>query len=97
MINYLEILTQVRTYTAGLFHNNKNDKLIYHNILHTEQVVKAVVKIANHYKLSDQDFFVVSAAAWFHDIGYLTSFEHHEARGAESAKTFLSSRGLNLM
>ncbi|WP_158795403.1 Pycsar system effector family protein [Pedobacter sp. L105] len=94
MTNYLELLDQVRNYTAGLFHDNKDDKLIYHNILHTEQVVKAVVKIANHYQLSDQDFFVVSAAAWFHDIGYLTSFELHEGRGAEAAKVFLTSKGI---
>jgi len=94
MTNYLELLDQVRTYTAGLFNDRKDDRLIYHNILHTEQVVKAVVKIANHYQLSDQDFFVVSAAAWFHDIGYLTSFELHEARGAESAKVFLASKGV---
>ena len=94
MMNYLELLDQVRAYTASLFHDKKDSRLIYHNILHTEQVVKAVVKIANHYQLSDQDFFVVNAAAWFHDIGYLTSYEHHEARGAELAKVFLLGKGL---
>jgi predicted metal-dependent HD superfamily phosphohydrolase len=95
MMNYLELLDQVRAHTASLFHaQKKDDRLIYHNLVHTEQVVKAVVKIANHYQLSDQDFFVVNAAAWFHDTGYLTSFEHHEARGAEAAKEFLLARGL---
>lgn len=93
-MNYLELLDQVRAHAASLFHAKKDDKLIYHNLLHTEQVVKAVVKIANHYQLSDHDFFIVNAAAWFHDTGYLTSFEHHEARGADSARTFLSERGL---
>ncbi|WP_142529155.1 Pycsar system effector family protein [Pedobacter westerhofensis] len=92
-MNYLEVLDQVRAHVASLFHAKKDDKLIYHNLLHTEQVVKSVVKIANHYQLSDHDFFVVNAAAWFHDIGYLTSFEHHEARGAESARQFLNVRG----
>ena len=93
MMNYLETLDQVRAHAASLFHAKKDNRLIYHNLLHTEQVVKSVVKIANHYQLSDHDFFVVNTAAWFHDIGYLTSFEHHEARGAESAKQFLSERG----
>lgn len=94
MMNYLEILDQVRAHTASLFHAKKDDRLIYHNLVHTEQVVKAVVKIANHYQLSDQDFFVVNTAAWFHDTGYLTSFEHHEARGADAAREFLLARGL---
>ncbi|MCX2479530.1 DUF5706 domain-containing protein [Pedobacter sp. MC2016-15] len=92
-MNYLGLLDQVRAHVASLFHAKKDDKLIYHDLIHTEQVVKSVVKIANHYQLSDRDFFVVNAAAWFHDIGYLTSFEHHEARGAESARKFLTERG----
>lgn len=94
-MNYLETLDQVRAYAASLFHAKKDDRLIYHNLQHTENVVKAVVKIANHYQLSDQDFFIVSAAAWFHDTGYLTSFDQHEARGAESVKQFLDERGVD--
>lgn len=92
-MNYLEVLDQVRAHVASLFHKKKDNRLIYHNLVHTEQVVKSVVKIANHYQLSDHDFFVVNTAAWFHDIGYLTSFQHHEARGAELAKQFLTERG----
>lgn len=92
-MNYLELSDQVRAHAASLFHAKKDNRLIYHNLLHTEQVVKSVVKIANHYQLSDRDFFVVNTAAWFHDTGYLTSFEHHEARGAESAKEFLTEKG----
>lgn len=94
-MNYLEILDQVRAHVADLFQRKKDDRLIYHNLQHTEQVVRAVVKIANHYQLSDQDFFVVSAAAWFHDTGYLDSFDQHEARGAESATEFLNEKGLD--
>jgi predicted metal-dependent HD superfamily phosphohydrolase len=94
-MNYLETIDQVKAHAAALFHTKKDNRLIYHNLQHTEMVVKAVVKIANHYKLSDQDFFVVTAAAWFHDTGYLTSFEEHEARGAESAREFLNGKGMD--
>lgn len=93
MMNYLDILDQVRAHVSNLFHLNKDERLTYHNLLHTEQVVKAVVKIANHYQLSDHDFFVVNVAAWFHDIGYLTNCERHEERGAVLAKEFLESKG----
>jgi len=94
-MNYLDILDQVRAHAATLFQAKKDNRLIYHNLQHTEQVVKAVVKIANHYQLTDQDFFIVSTAAWFHDTGYLTSFEEHEARGADSAKDFLDGKGVD--
>jgi predicted metal-dependent HD superfamily phosphohydrolase len=93
MMNYLDILDQVRAHVSSLFHTKKDERLIYHNLLHTEQVVKATVKIANHYQLSDHDFFIVNVAAWFHDIGYLTSCEKHEERGAALAKEFLESKG----
>ena len=93
-MNYLEVLDQVRAHVAGLFQSTKDDRLVYHNFLHTEQVVKAVVKIGNHYQLSDQDFFIVNTAAWFHDTGYLTNFDHHEERGAESAKEYLTTKGV---
>jgi len=92
-MNYLDILDQVRAYVSSLFHTKKDERLIYHNLLHTEQVVKATVKIANHYQLSDHDFFIVNTAAWFHDTGYLTSCEKHEERGAALAKEFLESKG----
>jgi len=92
-MNYLDILDQVRAHVSNLFHTKKDERLIYHNLQHTEQVVKATVKIANHYQLSDHDFFIVNAAAWFHDIGYLTSCEKHEERGAAQAKEFLESKG----
>ena len=93
MMNYLEILDQVRAHVSSLFQTKKDERLIYHNLLHTEQVVKATVKIANHYQLSDHDFFIVNVAAWFHDIGYLTSCEKHEERGVALAKEFLESKG----
>ena len=93
-MNYLELLDQIRAHVAISFQTKNDDRLLYHNLLHTEQVVKAVVKIGNHYKLSDQDFFIVNAAAWFHDTGYLTSFEHHEDTGARSARDFLATKSV---
>lgn len=93
-MNYLDILDQVRAHVSSLFHTKKDERLIYHNQTHTEQVVKAVVKIASHYQLSDHDFFIVNVAAWFHDVGYLINCQSHEERGAALAKEFLSSKGV---
>ncbi|RZK81949.1 MAG: phosphohydrolase, partial [Pedobacter sp.] len=66
-----------------------DSRLIYHNLDHTERVVENVVRIANHYQLSDHDFFIVVAASWFHDIGYLFNRIDHEAKGVELATSFL--------
>jgi predicted metal-dependent HD superfamily phosphohydrolase len=90
-MNYLEILDDVKTHVEHLFHTGTNDKLVYHNLTHTEHVAKHAVEIADFYKLSDRDFFIVQCAAWFHDIGYLQGKEQHEQAGAASAGAFLAS------
>lgn len=94
-MQYREILNQLHTYVANLFEANKDERFVYHNIGHTEQVVENTVKIANHYQLSDQDFFIVVAASWFHDMGYLFDCSQHEVRGERIAVTFLEEKGVD--
>jgi predicted metal-dependent HD superfamily phosphohydrolase len=94
-MNYLELLDRIKTHVHDLFSSKKDDRLIYHNLYHTEQVVKNAVKISNHYKLSDADFFVVVTAAWFHDIGYLSSWDQHEQHGADAAVAFLKNKNVD--
>jgi predicted metal-dependent HD superfamily phosphohydrolase len=91
-MQYREILDQLHTHVANLFHANKDERFIYHNLRHTEQVVENTVKIANHYQLSDHDFFVVVAASWFHDMGYLFDCSQHEASGERMAVSFLEEK-----
>ncbi|MCD0488669.1 DUF5706 domain-containing protein [Pedobacter sp. MC2016-14] len=94
-MKYLEVLDRIKTHISAQFHAHMDDRLIYHNLYHTEQVVKNTVKIANHYQLGDEDFFVVTAAAWFHDLGYLVEWKHHEDKGAEAAASFLNQLGVD--
>ena len=92
-MDYSSILEQAQHYTRSFFDTHVNDKLLYHNRKHTEQVVEAAVQIAQHYQLNDEEFFVVKVAASFHDIGYLTgSGPGHEERGANMAQAFLEDR-----
>lgn len=94
-MNYREILDQLRSHVANVFHAKNDVRLIYHNLNHTEQVVENAVKIANHYQLSDEDFFIVIAASWFHDLGYFFDCQQHEASGAGLATEFLKEKGVS--
>ncbi|SHG37610.1 Pycsar system effector family protein [Pedobacter caeni] len=94
-MNYREILDQLRSHVANVFHAKNDARLIYHNLNHTEQVVENAVKIANHYRLSDEDFFIVTAASWFHDLGYFFDCQNHEASGAGLATEFLKEKGVS--
>jgi len=93
-MNYREILEQLRTHVTWLFQANKDQRFLYHNLNHTEQVVENTVKLANHYQLTDHDFFIVVAASWFHDIGYLFSHSNHEAKGIELCSDFLKDKSI---
>lgn len=94
-MNYLEILDQVKTHIERAFASKLDDKLVYHNLAHTEHVAKHAVELANYYKLDDKDLFIVLAASWFHDVGYIDKWEQHEQRGAEQAEAFLTERGVD--
>ncbi|MEJ2905529.1 Pycsar system effector family protein [Pedobacter panaciterrae] len=94
-MQYRELLDLLRAHVASLFQSHEDERFIYHNLHHTEQVVENVVRIANHYQLSDQDFFIVVAASWFHDMGYFFDCTQHEIKGADLANDFLSDKDVS--
>jgi predicted metal-dependent HD superfamily phosphohydrolase len=94
-MDYRSITEQAQHYVRTYFDTHADDKLIYHNLYHTEQVVKAATQIARHYNLNETDLFIVQIAAWFHDIGYLTGgAAGHEERGAKLAEAYLQGTGV---
>jgi predicted metal-dependent HD superfamily phosphohydrolase len=95
-MDYHLILDQTQQYVRDFFGSHVDEKIIYHDRTHTEQVVKAVRMIAQHYQLSERDFFIVNVAAWFHDAGYFNGGAlGHEVRGAEMAIAFLTGTGVD--
>lgn len=88
-MSYQQILEQAQDYVLNYYKTHDTSTLIYHNLDHTQDVVAAAIKIANHYQLNDEDFFIVLAAVWFHDLGYMVDAATHEEKGAELATAFL--------
>jgi len=68
--DYHHLLGKIKDFVSDIFHSKANSPYVYHNLKHTGDVVDAATRIANHYQLNNEDFFVVIAAAWFHDVGY---------------------------
>jgi putative nucleotidyltransferase with HDIG domain len=94
-INYKEIQKEARDFVSQYFSKNDTTKLIYHNLNHTKEVLKAAEQIANHYQLNDKDYFIVFIAALFHDTGYFEDPKNHEFVGARNATQFLLEKGVN--
>ncbi len=85
-MKFQQLLEDVKHYVVAYFDAYQDPHLIYHDLSHTKDVVSAATKIANHYQLSDEDFFAVIAAAWFHDTGYFTDKAEHEAKSISLAE-----------
>ena len=68
-------------------------RFLYHNLRHTERVVKSTKELLNFYSLSEQENEQLLLAAWLHDIGYVKGTENHEDTSGEMAAQFLKEHG----
>jgi len=95
-MNYSDLTEDVRHELVHFFKKHQNPGFVYHSREHTEEVVAHVSEIADHYQLDEKDRFVVTTAAWFHDMGYFTGESNgHEERGALAAEDFLKEKGVH--
>lgn len=86
------ILQAVSNYVAEYFKEHGSEELLYHNYEHTASVATAASELNAHYRLSEQDDFIVRVAAWFHDLGYLVDPDNHEAASVVLAENFLKEK-----
>lgn len=89
------ILSDTEEYVTRLFSQNNNDKLRYHNIVHTRSVVHAAELIGGKCEHVDGDINALLVAAWFHDVGYLETKVEHEEVSARLARKFLEEKGMD--
>lgn len=94
-MNHSKLLSQISEYALTFMQTHADGKLVYHNSRHTEEFVAAATQIANHYQLNDHDLFIILAAGWFHDLGYLVDSDRHEEQSALVAVSFLNSLNLD--
>ncbi|MEL4308787.1 Pycsar system effector family protein [Joostella sp. CR20] len=73
------ILQQAELFVTDLFEKKLSPKNKYHNLMHTQNVVSAVTKIATYENCQPHDIFLLQLAAWFHDTGYTKTDVGHEA------------------
>ncbi|MBK1440059.1 HD domain-containing protein [Parapedobacter sp. ISTM3] len=94
-MDYNAVLTDADHWVKAYMAKQEGHGYCFHNLAHTEDVVKAATVMADHYRLSARDRFVVLIAAYFHDLGYFSGgATEHEKRGAELAADFLTNYGV---
>lgn len=94
-MKFQQLIEEVKQHVITYFNVHHDAELLYHDLDHTKDVAAAATRLANHYQLSDEDFFIVVTAAWFHDTGYFTDKANHEMRSADLAAEFLEQHGVD--
>lgn len=85
-----KLYKKIEEYVTGLFEQMQTPELVFHNLEHTENVVKHTQEIAGHYNVSENEMLILYTAAWFHDTGHLfTEPAKHEEMGCEIMKKFM--------
>lgn len=88
------ILTAVEEHITQFFKEKVPKKYVYHDITHTQDVVRSCRQIGLAFGLPIDDLENLQIAAWFHDTGYDKGPENHEERSWEYAAEFLKQYNL---
>lgn len=89
------LIERTKEYAAGFIGEHFTEKICYHNIDHTLEVVEAVQLIGRKCGISDPELEMVVIAAWFHDTGYYLGCENHEDASAKIAASYLKSQKID--
>ncbi|HYC28798.1 MAG TPA: HD domain-containing protein, partial [Chitinophagaceae bacterium] len=85
-----QILSAARHFVSDFYNQHVRPEFVFHNLDHTEDVAQASSQMADHYGLKEDDRFVLTLAAWFHDTGYSKgSAAGHEEESIRIATDFL--------
>ncbi len=84
-----EIVQKAENYVTDLLTNTLNPDFLYHNLTHTQRVVKNTKVLANHYEIGDAGNENLELAAWFHDTGYTKGVPEHEKSSCTISEAFL--------
>lgn len=93
-MSYAKLLQKIEEHIAVFYTQHFNHRMVYHTYSRAAEVVSAAGKISKYYHLDERQAFIVCAAAWFHDTGYLIShLKSPEVKSTELAQKFLSGAG----
>lgn len=88
-----EIVEKTEHFVSSLLNEELDPNVLYHNLRHTQRVVKSTKELLNFYGLGNEDSERLLLAAWLHDIGYVKGMENHEETSCKMATAFLDENG----
>ncbi len=86
-----EIVQKAADFVSELLENKLDKKFLYHNLKHTQRVVKSTEELIENHDLTEAEKEHLLLAAWFHDTGYSEGVEEHEKNSCSIANDFLNA------
>lgn len=86
------LLIEVEKYVSSLLREELAPEFIYHNLGHTQRVVKRTSEINEGTDIDDESAEDLMLAAWFHDVGYTKGCNEHEESSIVIATEYLKER-----
>ncbi|WP_153799978.1 Pycsar system effector family protein [Foetidibacter luteolus] len=92
-MSYQKYFRKIERYVEEYFTAHSHTELVYHDFNHTSYVARAAEKILLSRNMPEEEYFIVMAAAWFHDTGYLHERKGHEKISSSIAQAYLEAEG----
>ncbi len=86
------IVVEAERHVSNKLRNEIPEAYTYHTLDHTLEVVKNAIYIGTKENLDENEMSLLVVAAWFHDVGYVKTYQGHEAESAAMADEFLAER-----
>lgn len=87
-----DIIKDTEDFVTNLLTTQLNPHYLYHNLRHTQRVVKNTKELLDAYDLGEKENEIIILAAWLHDTGHTEGYENHEEKSAAIATKFLEEK-----
>lgn len=88
-----DVIEKTKNFVVALLSKELPADYLYHNLRHTQRVVKSTKELLNATALTEKEKEALELAAWFHDTGHTKGGDDHETHSRSIAKEFLGSIG----
>jgi predicted metal-dependent HD superfamily phosphohydrolase len=85
------LIIDVEEFVFSLLNTKLDRKYVYHNLAHTQRVVKSTKELIENLKIDKILEENLLIAAWFHDTGFINGAENHEENSVKIATKFLKN------
>lgn len=82
-------IKKLKKFIFGKLSEELSDKLTYHGVHHTKDVLDACNQYIKRMNISPKDAYLLRTAALMHDTGFIQTYENHEEESIKLAKEIL--------